>query len=124
MMESKILRRRRKEGSRTKTLDFIKSRLVDLVGRIPWEESLKGKGGELAFQELLMTQKQMILMQQKNGKCHRRPTWLNITLFESKLKNQKFGHSGREANTNITWACKKKKLGRPRHILKCNWQGT
>lgn len=63
-VESKILKGMRKESNKTQTLDFRRrdfSLFRDLVGGIPWEAPLKGKG----VRERWQTSKGSFLQAQK-----------------------------------------------------------
>uniref|UniRef100_A0A8C8RGD0 Maestro heat like repeat family member 6 n=1 Tax=Pelusios castaneus TaxID=367368 RepID=A0A8C8RGD0_9SAUR len=84
MVEFRILINGRKEKSRTHILDFRKAdfgSLRELMGRVPWEADLKGKGVQdswLYFKEtLLEAQEDNIPMCRKNSKCGWRPAWLS-----------------------------------------------
>ncbi|XP_065409830.1 uncharacterized protein LOC135972960 isoform X1 [Chrysemys picta bellii] len=95
MVEFRILTQGRKESSRIRTLDFRKAdfdSLREQMGRIPWENNMKGKGVQeswLYFKEsLLQLQEQTIPMCRKNSKYGRPPAWLNSEILAD-LKRKK-----------------------------------
>ncbi|KFW65086.1 hypothetical protein AS28_14346, partial [Pygoscelis adeliae] len=77
------------------TLDFRRENFglfKDLLGRVPWDKALKGRGTQetwLIFKDhLLQTQEQSTPMSRKSGKNARRPAWMNKELL-AKLKHRK-----------------------------------
>ncbi|CAM2100164.1 unnamed protein product [Caretta caretta] len=119
MVEFRILTQGRKESSRIWTLDFRKAdfdSLRELMGRIPWENNMRGKGvpeNWLYFKEsLLGLQEQTILMCRKNSKYGRRPAWLNSKILadlkhkKEPYKKWKIGQMTREEYKNIARACR------------------
>ncbi|CAM4692336.1 unnamed protein product [Lepidochelys kempii] len=119
MVEFRILRQGRKESSRIRTLDFRKAdfdSLRELMGRIPWENNMRGKGVQeswLYFKEsLLRLQGQTIPMCRKNSKCGRRPAWLNSEILadlehkKEAYKKWKLGQMTREEYKKIARGCR------------------
>ncbi|CAM5145932.1 unnamed protein product [Eretmochelys imbricata] len=119
MVEFRILTQGRKESSRIRTLDFRKAdfdSLRELMGRIPWENNMRGKGVQeswLYFKEsLLRLQGQTIPMCRKNSKYGRRPAWLNSEILadlehkKEAYKKRKIGQMTREEYKNIARACR------------------
>ncbi|CAM4686112.1 unnamed protein product [Lepidochelys kempii] len=119
MVEFRILTQGRKESSRIRTLDFRKAdfdSLRELMGRIPWENNMRGKGvqeSRLYFKEsLLRLQGQTIPMCRKNSKHGRRPAWLNSEILadlkhkKEAYKKWKIGQMTREDSKNIARACR------------------
>ncbi|CAM5148340.1 unnamed protein product [Eretmochelys imbricata] len=119
MVAFKILTQGRKESSRIQILDFRKAdfdSLRELMGRIPWENNMRGKGVQdswLYFQEsFLRLQGQSIPMCRKNSKYGRRPAWLNSEILadlkhkKEAYKKWKIGQMTREEYKNIAWACR------------------
>ncbi|XP_065411777.1 uncharacterized protein LOC135973241 [Chrysemys picta bellii] len=119
MVEFRILTQGRKESSRIRTLDFRKAdfdSLREQMGRIPWENNMKGKEVQeswLYFKEsLLQVQEQTIPMCRKNSKYGRRPAWLNSEILadikrkKEAYKKWKIGQMTREQYKNIALACR------------------
>ncbi|KFO15066.1 hypothetical protein N312_07407, partial [Balearica regulorum gibbericeps] len=69
----------------------------DLLGRVPWDKALKGRGAQeswLRFKDhLLQAQERCILTKRKSGKNAERPTWMNEELL-GKLKHKKEAYRG------------------------------
>ncbi|PKU42805.1 hypothetical protein llap_6884 [Limosa lapponica baueri] len=63
-----------------------------LLGRVPWDKSLEGKGAQESWlilkDRLLQAQQQCIPTKRKSGKDTRRPAWVNNELL-GKLKQKK-----------------------------------
>ncbi|KGL89856.1 hypothetical protein N301_01578, partial [Charadrius vociferus] len=81
--------------SKLATLDFRRAGFGlfrDLLGRVPWDKALKGRGAQdsqLIFKDhLLQAQERCIQMKRKSGKTARRPAWMNKELLD-KLKQKK-----------------------------------
>nr|XP_048691935.1 uncharacterized protein LOC125630279 [Caretta caretta] len=119
MVKSRILTQGRKESSRIWTPDFRKvdfDSLRELMGRIPWENNMRGKGVQeswLYFKEsLLRLQGQTIPMCRKNSKYGRRPAWLNSEILadlkhkKEAYKKWKTGQMTKEEYKNIAQACR------------------
>uniref|UniRef100_K7F0W4 Reverse transcriptase domain-containing protein n=1 Tax=Pelodiscus sinensis TaxID=13735 RepID=K7F0W4_PELSI len=116
---NRILTKGRKESSKIHTLDFRKAdfdSLRDLMGRIPWDANMKGKGVQDSWQyfkeALLKAQKETIPTRSKRGKHGRRPDWLTgETLGELKHKKEaykkwKLGQMTREEFKGIARECR------------------
>ncbi|XP_065421532.1 uncharacterized protein LOC101931368 isoform X1 [Chrysemys picta bellii] len=129
MVEFRILTQGRKESSRIWTLDFRKTDLDSLreqMGRIPWENNMKGKGIQeswLYFKEsLLRLQEQTIPMCRKNRKYGRRPAWLNSEILadlkrkKDAYKKWKIGQMTREEYKNIAQACRSENRKAKSHL--------
>ncbi|GAB0176056.1 hypothetical protein GRJ2_000070800 [Grus japonensis] len=100
MVEFKILRAARRAHSKLTTLDFRKADFGlfrDLLGRIPWDKALEGRGARdswLIFKgHLLQAQELCIPTKRKSGKNTRRPTWMNKELL-GKLKHKREAYRG------------------------------
>ncbi|CAM4614120.1 unnamed protein product [Lepidochelys olivacea] len=119
MVEFRFLTQGRKESSRIWTLDFRKAdfdSLRELMGRIPWENNVRGKGvweSWLYFKESLWgLQGQTIQMCRKNSKYGRRPAWLNSEILadlkhkKEAYKKWKIGQMTRDEYKNIARACR------------------
>ncbi|KAG6931740.1 hypothetical protein G0U57_001044 [Chelydra serpentina] len=119
MVEFRILTQGRKENSRIQSLDFRKAdfdSLRELMGKVPWENNMRGKGVEeswLYFKEtLLRLQEQTIPMCRKKSKYGRRPAWLNSEILarlkhkKAAYKKWKIGQMTREEYKNIVQACR------------------
>ncbi|GAB0206404.1 hypothetical protein GRJ2_003106000 [Grus japonensis] len=108
MVEFKILRAARRAHSKLTTLDFSRADfglLRDLLGRIPWDKALEGRGAQdswLVFKgHLLQAQQRCIPTKRKSGTNTRRPPWMNKELL-GKLKTQKGSLQRVEARTVFT----------------------
>ncbi|GAB0189727.1 hypothetical protein GRJ2_001438000 [Grus japonensis] len=95
MVDLKTLRAARRVHSKLATLDFRRADFGffrDLLGRVPWEKALEGRGAQeswLVFEgHLLQAQEQCIPTKRKLGKNTRRPAWMNKELLD-KLKHKK-----------------------------------
>ncbi|CAM5119753.1 unnamed protein product [Natator depressus] len=115
MVEFRILTQGRKESSRIQTLDFRKAdfdSLRELLGRIPWENNMRGKEVQESWlclkESLLRVQEQTIQM------CRyvRRPAWLNSEILadlkhkREAYKKWKVGQVTREEYNIIAQACR------------------
>ena len=69
----------------------------DLLGRVPWDKALEGRGAQeswLIFKDhLLQAQERCIPTKRKSGKNTRRPAWMNKELLD-KLKHKKEAYRG------------------------------
>ncbi|CAM4636979.1 unnamed protein product [Lepidochelys kempii] len=119
MVEFRILTQGRKESSRIRILNFRKADfdfLRELMGRIPWEKNMRGKGVQeswLYFKEsLLKLQGQTIPICRKNSKYDWRPAWLNSEILadlkqkKEAYKKWKIGQMTREEYKNIVRGCR------------------
>ncbi|GAB0209334.1 hypothetical protein GRJ2_003399100 [Grus japonensis] len=95
MVEFKILRAARRAHSKLTTLDFRRADFGlfrDLLGRIPWDKALEGRGAQdswLVFKDhLLQAQERCIPTKRKSGKNTQRPAWMNKELL-GKVKQKK-----------------------------------
>ncbi|GAB0209097.1 hypothetical protein GRJ2_003375400 [Grus japonensis] len=95
MVEFRILRGRSRTMSRITTLDFRRANFglfKDLLGRIPWDRALEGKGAQESWSvskhHFLRAQDRCILKSRKSSKGGRRPAWMSKELPE-KLKGKK-----------------------------------
>ncbi|GAB0184043.1 hypothetical protein GRJ2_000869600 [Grus japonensis] len=95
MVEFKILRTARRVHSKLTTLDFRRADFGlfrDLLGRIPWDKALEGRGAQdswLIFKgHLLQAQERCIPTKRKSGKNAWRPAWMNKELLD-KVKQKK-----------------------------------
>ena len=95
MVEFKILRAARRVHSKLTTLDFRRADFGlfrDLLGRIPWDKALEGRGAQdswLIFKgHLLQAQERCIPTRRKSGKNTRKPAWMNKELL-GKVKHKK-----------------------------------
>ncbi|GAB0208082.1 mitochondrial enolase superfamily member 1 [Grus japonensis] len=100
MVEFKILRAARKAHSKLATLDFRRADFGlfrDLLGRIPWDKALEGRGAQdswLVFKDhLLQAQERCIPAKRKSGKNARRSAWMNKELLD-KVKHKKEAYRG------------------------------
>ncbi|KFV12791.1 hypothetical protein N339_03014, partial [Pterocles gutturalis] len=82
------------------TLDFRRGHFGlfrDLLGRVPWDEVLEGRGAQeswLIFKDhLLQAQERCIPTKRKAGKNARRPAWVNKELL-SEIKQKKEAYRG------------------------------
>ncbi|GAB0210101.1 mitochondrial enolase superfamily member 1 [Grus japonensis] len=83
-VEFKILRIVRRAHSKVTTLDFRRADfglLRDLLGRVPWDKALEGRGAQdswLIFKgHLLQAQERCIPTKRKSSKTTKRPPWMN-----------------------------------------------
>ncbi|GAB0190944.1 hypothetical protein GRJ2_001559700 [Grus japonensis] len=99
MVEFKILRAVRRAHNKLTTLDFRRADFGlfrDLLGRIPWDKALEGRGAQeswLVFKDHLLQAQERCIPTKKSGKNARRPVWMNKELLD-KLKTKKEGHKG------------------------------
>ncbi|CAM4356191.1 unnamed protein product [Caretta caretta] len=129
MVEFRILTQGRKVSSRIQTLDFRKAdfdSLRELMGRIPWENNMRGKGVQeswLYFKEpLLRLQEQTIPTCRKNSKYGRLSTWLKSEILadlkhkKEAYKKWKLGQMTREEYKNIALACRSEIMKAKSHL--------
>ncbi|GAB0203375.1 hypothetical protein GRJ2_002803100 [Grus japonensis] len=95
MVEFRILRAARRACSKLTTLDFRRADFGlfgDLLGRIPWDKALEGRGAQdswLIFKgHLLQAQERCIPTKRKSSKNTKRPPWMNKELL-GKVKHTK-----------------------------------
>ncbi|GAB0210120.1 mitochondrial enolase superfamily member 1 [Grus japonensis] len=100
MVEFRILRAARRAHSKLTALDFRRADfglLRDLLGRIPWDKALEGRGAQeswLIFKgHLLQAQQRCIPTKRKSSKTTKRPPWMNKDLL-GKLKQKKEAYRG------------------------------
>ncbi|GAB0204934.1 mitochondrial enolase superfamily member 1 [Grus japonensis] len=100
MVEFKILRAVRRMHSNLTTLDFRRADFGlfrDLLGRIPWDKALEGRGAQdswLIFKgHLLQAQERCIPTKRKSSKSTKRPPWMNRELL-GKVKQKKEAYRG------------------------------
>ncbi|GAB0207839.1 mitochondrial enolase superfamily member 1 [Grus japonensis] len=100
MVEFKILRAARRARSKLTTLDFRRADFGlfrDLLGRIPWDKALEGRGAQdswLIFKgHLLQAQERCIPTKRKSSKNTKRPPWMNKELL-GKVKQKKEAYRG------------------------------
>ncbi|GAB0205806.1 hypothetical protein GRJ2_003046200 [Grus japonensis] len=100
MVEFRILRAARRVCSKLTTLDFSRADFGlfrDVLGRIPWDKALKGRGAQdswLVFKgHLLQDQEQHIPTERKSSKNTKRPPWMNKELL-GKVKQKKEAYRG------------------------------
>ncbi|GAB0190300.1 mitochondrial enolase superfamily member 1 [Grus japonensis] len=100
MVEFKILRAARRAHSKLTTLDFRRADFGlfrDLLGRIPWDKVLEGRGAQdswLIFKgHLLQAQERCIPTKRKSSKNTKRPPWMNKGLL-GKIKHKKEAYRG------------------------------
>ncbi|GAB0206090.1 hypothetical protein GRJ2_003074600 [Grus japonensis] len=100
MVEFRILRAVRRAYTKLTTLDFRRADFGlfrDLLGRIPWDKALEGRGTQeswLVFMDhLLQAQERCIPTKRKSGKNGWRPVWMNKELL-GKLKSKKEAYRG------------------------------
>uniref|UniRef100_A0A493TTX5 Reverse transcriptase domain-containing protein n=1 Tax=Anas platyrhynchos platyrhynchos TaxID=8840 RepID=A0A493TTX5_ANAPP len=121
MVEFTILGEARKGTSKTTVLDFRRADfglLRTLVGGIPWEEVLKGRGVQegwaLFKRQILMAQERSVPMCPKMSQRGRRPAWLNRELWlELRRKKRvynlwKSGQATREDYKDVARLCRDK----------------
>ncbi|GAB0204992.1 hypothetical protein GRJ2_002964800 [Grus japonensis] len=108
MVEFKILRAARRAHSKLTTLDFRRADFGlfrDLLGRIPWDKALEGRGAQdswLIFKgHLLQAQEGCIPTKRKSGKNTKRPPWMNKELL-GKVKQKKEAYRGRKQG-QVAW---------------------
>jgi len=95
VVDFKILRAARRVRSKLATLDFWRADfglLRDLLGRIPWDKALEGRGAQVSWSVFkdhrLQAQERCIPTKRKSGRNGRRPTWMNKEVL-AKLKQNK-----------------------------------
>ncbi|GAB0177491.1 hypothetical protein GRJ2_000214400 [Grus japonensis] len=100
MVEFRILRAARRACSKLTTLDFSRADFGlfrDLLGRIPWDKALEGRGAQdswLIFKgHLLQAQERCIQTKRKSSKTTKRPPWMNKELL-GKVKCKKEAYRG------------------------------
>ncbi|GAB0186589.1 hypothetical protein GRJ2_001124200 [Grus japonensis] len=100
MVEFKIHKAVRRAHSKFITLNFRRADFGlfrDLLGRIPWDKALEGRGAQdswLTFKgHLLQAQEQYIPAKRKSGKNTRKPAWMNKELL-GKVKHKKEAYRG------------------------------
>ncbi|GAB0203792.1 mitochondrial enolase superfamily member 1 [Grus japonensis] len=100
MVEFRILRAARRVHRKLTTLDFRRADFGlfrDLLGRIPWDNALEGRGAQdswLIFKgHLLQAQERCIPTKRKSSKNTRRPPWMNKELL-GKVKQKKEAYRG------------------------------
>ncbi|GAB0182786.1 hypothetical protein GRJ2_000743900 [Grus japonensis] len=88
MVEFRTLRAARRACSKLTTLDFSRADfglIRDLLGRIPWDKALEGRGAQeswLIFKgHLLQAQQRCIPTKRKSSKNTKRPPWMNEELL-------------------------------------------
>ncbi|GAB0203482.1 hypothetical protein GRJ2_002813800 [Grus japonensis] len=108
MVEFRILRAARKAHSKLTTLDFRRADFGlfrDLLGRIPWDKALEGRGAQdswLVFKgQLLQAQERCIPTKSKSSKSTKRPPWMNKELL-GKVKQKKEAYR-RWKQGQVTW---------------------
>ncbi|GAB0176269.1 mitochondrial enolase superfamily member 1 [Grus japonensis] len=100
MVEFRILRAARRVHSKLTTLDFRRADFGlfrDLLGRIPWDKALQGRGAQdswlISKGHLLQAQERCIPAKRKSGTNTRRPARMNKELLD-KLKHKKEAYRG------------------------------
>ncbi|GAB0183945.1 mitochondrial enolase superfamily member 1 [Grus japonensis] len=99
MVEFRILRAARRACSKLNTLDFREQTGLfrDLLGRIPWDKALEGKGAQDSWLilklHLLQAQERCIPTKRKSSKSTKRPPWMNKELL-GKVKQKKEAYRG------------------------------
>ncbi|GAB0182061.1 mitochondrial enolase superfamily member 1 [Grus japonensis] len=95
MVEFRIIRAARRACSKLTTLGFRRADFGlfrDLLGRIPWDKALKGRGTQdswLIFRgHLLQAQERCIPTKRKSSKNTKKPPWMNKELLD-KVKQKK-----------------------------------
>ncbi|KFZ45725.1 hypothetical protein N321_12356, partial [Antrostomus carolinensis] len=90
------------------TLDFRRADFDlfrDLLGHIPWDEFLEGRGVQDSWEILkdlfLQAQERCIPMKRKGGKTSRRPAWMNRKIL-NKLRTKKETYRGWKEG-RVTW---------------------
>ncbi|GAB0179488.1 hypothetical protein GRJ2_000414100 [Grus japonensis] len=99
-VEFRILRAARRALSKLTTLDFRRADFGlfrDLLGRIPWDKALEGRGAQdswLIFKgHLLQARERCIPTKRKSSKKTKRPPWMNKELL-GKVKQKKEAYRG------------------------------
>ncbi|GAB0208721.1 hypothetical protein GRJ2_003337800 [Grus japonensis] len=100
MVEFRILRTARRAHSKLTTLDFRRADFGlfrDLLGRIPWDKALEGRGAQdswLIFKgHLLQAQERCIPAKRKSSKNTKSPPWMNKEVL-GKVKQKKEAYRG------------------------------
>ncbi|GAB0183929.1 mitochondrial enolase superfamily member 1 [Grus japonensis] len=100
MVEFRILRAAKRACSKLTTLDFRRADcglFRDLLGRIPWDKALEGRGAQdswLIFKgHLLQAQQRCIPTKRKSSKNTKKPPWMNKELL-GKVKQKKEAYRG------------------------------
>ncbi|GAB0210007.1 hypothetical protein GRJ2_003466500 [Grus japonensis] len=100
MVEFRILRAARRAHRKLTTLDFRRAGFGlsrDLLGRIPWDKALEGRGAQdswLIFKgHLLQAQERCIPTKRKSSNSTKRPPWMNKEVL-GKVKQKKEGYRG------------------------------
>ncbi|GAB0208424.1 mitochondrial enolase superfamily member 1 [Grus japonensis] len=100
MVEFRILRAARRAHSKLTALDFRRADFGlfrDLLGRIPWDKALEGRGAQdswLIFKgHLLQVQERCIPAKRKSSKSTKRPPWMKKELL-GKVKQKKVAYRG------------------------------
>jgi len=100
MVELRILRAARQVHRRLTTLDFRRADfglLWDLLGRIPWDKALEGRGAQESWSLFkdhpLQAQELCTPTKKKSGRNARRPTWIKKEVL-AKLKQKKEVYRG------------------------------
>ncbi|GAB0204391.1 hypothetical protein GRJ2_002904700 [Grus japonensis] len=100
MVEFRILRAARRVCSKLTTLNFRRADFDlfrDLLGRIPWDKALEGRGAQdswLIFKHhLLQAQERCIPTKRESSKNTKRPPWVNKELL-GKVKQKKEAYRG------------------------------
>ena len=99
-VEFKIHGAARKLHGKLSALDFKKADFGlfrDLMGKVPWEAALEGRGAQESWstfkEHLLQAQQRCIPMKNKSGKKARRPAWMSKELLDQ-LKVKKEAYRG------------------------------
>ncbi|GAB0207663.1 hypothetical protein GRJ2_003232000 [Grus japonensis] len=100
MVEFRILRAARRVCSKLTTLEFRRADFGlfrDLLGRIPWDKALEGRGAQdswLIFEgHLLQAQERCIPTKRESCKNAKRPPWMNKEVL-GKVKQKKEAYRG------------------------------
>ncbi|GAB0176447.1 mitochondrial enolase superfamily member 1 [Grus japonensis] len=100
LVEFRIPRAARRARSKLTTLDLRRADFGlfrDLLGRIPWDKALEGRGAQdswLIFKgHLLQAQERCIPTKRKSSKNTKRPPWMNEELL-GKVKQKKEAYRG------------------------------
>ncbi|GAB0204405.1 mitochondrial enolase superfamily member 1 [Grus japonensis] len=100
MVEFRILRAARRVHGKLAILDFRRADFDlfrDLLGRIPWDKALEGRGAQdswLIFKHhLLQAQERCIPTKRESSKNTQRPAWMNKELL-GKVKQNKEAYRG------------------------------
>ncbi|GAB0202998.1 hypothetical protein GRJ2_002765400 [Grus japonensis] len=122
MVEFRILRAARRVHSKLTTLDFRRADFGlfrDLLGRIPWDKALEGRGAQDSWlilkAHLLQAQERCIPTKRKSSKNTKRPAWMNKELL-GKVKHKKEAYKGRWPGRNTEKLFKQPgiRLGKPK----------